>query len=110
MKMVCVEVVNVFTSAAESTLLYMRKSLIPPLKGGSTTQLLFPSKLVDLSIALGYEAGLTNFTWTPLMYNIQVPEPAELRVHTTWFQVFPLLKGNNVEAPLPVLSWPFKYT
>ena len=32
MNMVCVDVNRVFTSAAESTLLYMRKSLSPPFK------------------------------------------------------------------------------
>jgi hypothetical protein len=39
--MVCVDVNRVFTLAAESTLLYMRKSLRPPFKYGSF-QLLFP--------------------------------------------------------------------
>lgn len=43
MNMVCVDVKRVFTSAEESTLLYIRKSFKPPFKSGfSNHQLLLP--------------------------------------------------------------------
>ena len=51
---VCVDVKSVATSDAERTLLYMRKSLMPPFKYVSTFQLLFPKKLLDLDMARGY--------------------------------------------------------
>ena len=53
MNIFCVAVNRVLTSAAVSTLLYMRKSLMPPFMYGSI-QLLFPMKLLDLDMALGY--------------------------------------------------------
>ena len=55
--MACVAVKRVVTSAAESTLLYMRKSFSSPFKKGSH-QLLFPRKLLDLSTDLGYRPPL----------------------------------------------------
>ena len=51
-KLVCVDANRVFTSAAESTLLNMRKSLIAPFKVGPG-QLLLPKKLLDLSTDRG---------------------------------------------------------
>ena len=66
MNIFCVAVNRVLTSAAESSLLYMRKSLMPPLKL-YISQLFFPMKLLDLDTDRGYAAGLTKFTWAPFM-------------------------------------------
>ena len=86
---------RVFTSAAESTLLYMRKSLKPPLISGfSHHQLLLPKKLLDLKTDLGYGLDAAELTWTPLMYTIQVREG--FRVHATWFQVLLVLNLKEV--------------
>ena len=50
----CVDVNRVLTSAAESTLLYMRKSLMPPFNTFGSFQLPFPMKLLVLDTARGY--------------------------------------------------------
>ena len=50
----CVDVNRVLTSVAESTLLYMRKSLMPPFNTFGSFQLPFPMKLLVLDTARGY--------------------------------------------------------
>eukprot|EP01036_Dinobryon_divergens_P062033 gene62033-biopygen40087 len=54
MNIFCVAVNRVLTSAAVSTLLYMRKSLMPPFKYASALQWLFPKKLMGLDMDRGY--------------------------------------------------------